>query len=336
MYEAMLYDKLENDEVRCNLCAHRCTIAKGKRGVCAVRENCDGVLYSLVYGRVISANVDPIEKKPLFHFLPGTKSFSIATAGCNFRCAFCQNWQISQISKGPRGQIIGESMSPDQVVKSALRAGCRSIAYTYTEPTIFFEFAYDTAQLAQKQGLKNIFVTNGFQTPETIEKMAGVIDAANIDLKAFADEYYRKICGARLQPVLDSIKLMHEKGIWVEVTTLVVPGENDSEKELSQIAKFLAGISRDMPWHISRFYPQYKMEDSYPTPLKTLKAAYGIGRKLGLNYVYLGNVPHSDYESSYCPQCGEEVVERLGYSIKNYMEGRRCPKCGAKLAFIPA
>jgi pyruvate formate lyase activating enzyme len=333
MKEAVLYEKLKGKSVRCQLCAHRCLIAPGKRGICSVRENRDGTLYSLVYGLAIAANVDPIEKKPVFHFLPGTESFSICTAGCNFRCEFCQNWQISQITKGAGGEIVGEKLPPEEIVKKALETGCASIAYTYTEPTIFFEYAADTAKLGRKKGLANVFVTNGYQTPETIAEMAKFVDAANIDLKSFSDDFYQKICGARLAPVLESIKLMHEAGIWVEVTTLVIPNQNDSSGELTQIAKFIAGVDKSIPWHISRFHPEYKMLDSSPTPLKTLTTAYQIGKKAGLNYVYLGNVITETRENTYCPKCNNLAIRRLGYQTKILAVSKsgHCQKCGENL-----
>lgn len=333
MKEAVLYQKLANQTVRCYLCAHRCVILPGKKGICFVRENRSGVLKTLVYGLAMSANVDPIEKKPLFHFLPGTKSFSICTAGCNFRCQFCQNWQESQISKGPGGKIIGFPLPPKEVVKQALETGCRSIAYTYTEPTIFFEYAYDTAKLAQKKGLANIFVTNGYQTPETIGLMTGVIDAANIDLKSFSEDFYQKICGAHLAPVLQSIKLMHQAGIWVEVTTLIIPGLNDSPKELTALAQFLAGVDKNIPWHISRFHPDYKMTDSLPTPIKTLEKAFQIGKKAGLNYVYLGNVVTETGENTYCPKCTRLAVRRSGWKteVLNITPEGFCRSCGEDL-----
>lgn len=315
-HEALLYQKRKDKTVRCFLCAHRCVIKPGKRGICSVRENQDGKLYSLNYGLAIAANIDPVEKKPLFHFLPGTKSYSVAAAGCNFRCAFCQNWPLSQISKGPQGKIVGKKLPPEKVVEQAIKTGCRSIAYTYTEPTIFFEYAYETAKLAQKEGLANIFVTNGYQTKETIKEMKGLIDAANVDLKSFSDQFYRKVCGARLEPVLQSIKLMHKVGIFLEITTLVVPKQNDSEKELKQIAQFIAGIDKNIPWHISRFHPDYKMTGSYPTPLETLEKAYQLGKKAGLKYVYLGNIPTETGENTYCPQCQKLVVERVLYSTQ--------------------
>jgi len=324
----MLYEKLKENRVRCNLCAHCCTIFPGNRGICAVRENREGKLYSLNYGKAIAANIDPIEKKPLFHFLPGSKSYSIATAGCNFRCEFCQNWDISQLSKSFKGKFPGFALPPEKIVTEAIKNNCASIAYTYTEPTIFFEYAYDTAKLAQKQGLKNVFVTNGYQTPETIEKMVGVIDAANVDLKSFNEAYYHKVCGAHLEPVLEAIKFMHKEGIWLEITTLVVPNLNDSDKELTRIAEFIAGISKNIPWHVSRFHPDYKMSDSQPTPLETLHKAVEIGRKAGLNLVYLGNVPGDKNENTYCSQCGSVVMERFDYVVQNFLEKGRCPKCG--------
>jgi len=314
--EAVLYKKLKDKKVRCNLCNHRCLISPGKRGICFVRENKNGSLYSLVYGIALAANIDPIEKKPLFHFQPGTESFSIATAGCNFRCEFCQNWNISQITKGPKGEIIGEKLSPNEIVKKAKRTGCASIAYTYTEPTIFFEYAQDTAKLAKKEGITNVFVTNGYQTPETIKEMAKFVDAANIDLKSFSEKFYQKVCGAKLKPVLDSIKLMHKAGIWVEVTTLVVPKQNDSKKELTQIAQFIAKINKSIPWHISRFHPDYKMLDAFPTPIETLEMAYDIGKKAGLKYVYLGNIITETKENTYCPKCNNLAIRRVGYSTE--------------------
>ncbi|MFW6143613.1 MAG: AmmeMemoRadiSam system radical SAM enzyme [Patescibacteria group bacterium] len=339
MKEAMLYEKAENNKVRCKLCAHRCLISPESRGVCRVRVNQEGTLYTLAYGKAIAANIDPIEKKPLYHFLPGSYAFSIATAGCNFRCEFCQNWQISQFlrnheKKGEDIHFPGEKLSPEQIVKTAINNNCKAIAYTYTEPTIFFEYAYDTAKIAQNEGLKNVFVTNGYQTPETIEKMTDLIDAANIDLKSFRNEYYQKVCGATLQPVLDSIKLMHEKNIWIEITTLVVPDQNDSEKELTNIAKFIAGVDKNTPWHISRFHPAGEMTNAHPTPLETMGKAAKIGEKAGLNFIYLGNTPNSDWENTICPQCGEVVISRRGYSTTSHLENNRCPQCNTKIPGI--
>jgi len=288
--EAMLYDKLENKRVHCYLCAHECKIAESKYGICGVRQNFDGTLYTLIYAQIIAANVDPIEKKPLYHFLPGSFAYSVATIGCNFQCGFCQNWQISQLSVKDGAITEGTEVQPEEVVAAAKKYGCKSIAYTYTEPTIFFEYAYDTAKLAKLSGLANIFVTNGFMTHQTIDTIKPYLDAANVDLKSFNDEYYKKYCKARLQPVLDSIKYMKEAGIWLEVTTLIIPGENDSDEELTQIAKFIAGVDKEMPWHISRFRPDYKFIDHNATPVKTLERARDIGRQQGLNHIYLGNV----------------------------------------------
>ena len=334
MKEAMLYDKLEDSQVRCALCAHRCLIKPGRLGICGVRENRDGILYSLVYAQTVSANVDPIEKKPLYHFLPGTGAFSIATVGCNFRCDFCQNADISQASKGRGWGRWGQELPPEQVVELAQKYRCASIAYTYTEPTIFFEYAYDTAQIATERGIKNVFVTNGYMTEEALREIEPYLDAANVDLKGFTDEFYRRTCGAQLQPVLDSIRLMHQMGILVEVTTLIVPGHNDSDEELRQIAQFLADISLDLPWHISRFVPHYKMTDVPPTPVGTLHRAAEIGHETGLRYVYAGNVPGDRYESTYCPNCGETAIQRFGYHTQAKLDGDRCKNCGYQLALV--
>jgi pyruvate formate lyase activating enzyme len=329
--EAMLYEPAEGGRVKCNLCAHRCLIADSKFGVCSVRENRGGKLVTLVYGEVIAAHVDPIEKKPLFHCWPGTGSFSVATIGCNFRCGFCQNWQISQAGK-KKGDFGGEALSPEEAVRLAQGADCRSISYTYTEPTIFFEYAYDTMRLAKKKGLANVFVTNGFMTPEALEEMRGLLDAANVDLKSFRDETYKKTCGGRLQPVLDSIALMRTLGIWVEVTTLVVPGLNDGAGELREIARFLAGVSKDLPWHISRFHPDYKYTDVPATPLETLRLAYQQGRQAGLKYIYVGNVS-GESEDTLCPACGTALIRRRGFSVvENVLKNSSCPRCGTAIA----
>ena len=333
MREAMFYERLEGNLVKCNLCSHRCRIPDSKRGVCGVRENRGGILYSLVYGRAVAQAVDPIEKKPLFHFYPGSRIFSIATVGCNFRCLNCQNYDISQMPR-EYGSIIGESLPPEEVVEKAKRYGCRSIAYTYTEPTVFFEYAYETAKLASKEGIKNVFVTNGYITEEALRELAPYLDAANIDLKGFSEEFYRKVCGARLEPVLESIKLHRELGIWVEVTTLIIPTLNDSEEVLKGIAEFISGVGEDIPWHVSRFYPAYKLIDLPPTPPETLREARKIGLEAGLRYVYQGNVP-GEGEDTYCHECGELLVQRYGYKIlANRIEDSRCPYCGAKVAGV--
>ena len=333
--EALLYAKLDGERVRCNLCAHRCDIAPGKRGICRVRENRDGTLYTLVYGRTISQAVDPIEKKPLFHFYPGTGSFSIATPGCNFRCTFCQNADISQMPRD-RDLIMGTPATPEAIVAAAQKYNCRSIAYTYTEPTIFFEYSFDVAKLARPAGIANVYVTNGYMTPEMLHLFCGdgqppLLDAANVDLKAFTDEFYREQCGARLQPVLDSLVLMKKLGVWVEVTTLVIPGLNDSDAELRQIAAFIVDeLGVGTPWHVSRFHPTYKLLDRPPTPTSTLVRAREIGLEAGLRYVYVGNVPGSNGEHTLCYQCGQRVIGRWGFTITDYrLTDGKCANCGA-------
>jgi len=331
--EAMLYERLDGTLVRCGLCAHRCTVKADRKGICGVRENVDGVMYTTVYGEVVAAHVDPIEKKPLYNFLPGTRSFSIATVGCNFHCRFCQNADISQ---APREglRLAEEKLSPAQVVAAAKTYGCDSIAYTYTEPTIFFEYAYDTSKLAQEEGIKNIFVTNGYMTLEALDEIDPYLDAANVDLKSFDDGFYRRVCGARLQPVLDTIQAMRERGVWVEVTTLLIPGLNDSEAELRQIAGFIAELDRDMPWHVSRFTPRHRLLDVPGTPLDSMRMAAEIGRETGLRYVYVGNVPGDMYENTLCPSCGAVVIGRIGYRTTVDLEGDRCASCGQQVAVI--
>ncbi|MCF7854746.1 MAG: AmmeMemoRadiSam system radical SAM enzyme [Candidatus Pacebacteria bacterium] len=332
--EAMLYEKLADNKVRCHLCAHECTIADGKKGICQVRENRKGTLYTLVYGRTVTRHTDPVEKKPLFHFYPGSFAYSMATVGCNFRCRWCQNWEISQM---PREQhlVSGAKADPEQIVFEARNNGCQIVAYTYTEPTVFFEYAYDTAKLATEGGLKNIYVTNGFMTNDMLERFAPYLDAVNVDLKAFRDETYRKYVGARLDPVLQSLKTIKRLGIWLEVTTLVIPGINDSPEEIRDAVDFIvAELGADTPWHISRFFPAYKMTHVPPTPMSTLKRAYEIGEEAGLQYVYLGNV--ADGEDTICHHCGTTLIHRSGYQV---VENRvrpdcTCPDCGTRVAGI--
>jgi pyruvate formate lyase activating enzyme len=329
--EAMLYEKLDNKTVHCFLCGHQCRISEGKAGVCGVRKNEAGTLFSLVYRNAIATNVDPIEKKPLYHFMPGTNSFSIATAGCNFRCGFCQNWEISQMNILEVPDYISRDLGPDAVVSGAIRKNCQSISYTYTEPTIYFEYAYDCAKIAREKGLKNVFVTNGYMSKEALETIRPFLDAANVDLKYFKDESYRKICGGSLQPVLDSIKLMKELGIWVEVTTLVVPGSNDSPEELKAVAEFLAGVDKFMPWHISRFFPNYKFTDLDATAETTLKMAEEIGHKAGLKYVYVGNVTGYGNDT-HCHNCKKLLIKREGFSIiENKVQEGKCFFCQEKI-----
>jgi pyruvate formate lyase activating enzyme len=327
MIEARLYEKKEDKKVRCFLCHHHCLIKEGQRGICWVRENQDGVLYSLVYGKPIATHVDPIEKKPLFHFLPGTFSFSLATSGCNFRCLFCQNADISQARE--QKIIRGENRTPEEIVSAALDSGCRSISYTYTEPTIFFEYAHDIALLASAQKLKNVFVTNGYMTTEALESIHPHLHAANVDLKAFSEEFYKTQCGAKLAPVLESLQAMKKMGIWVEITTLIIPTRNDSPEELKALAQFLArDLGPETPWHISRFHPDYRLTDLPLTPIKTLQRAWEIGKEAGLRYVYTGNVPGDRGEKTYCYQCGDLLLDRYGFSIlKNNLSQGKCPRC---------
>ena len=331
MKEAMFYKSLDG-KLQCNLCNHYCTIKEGKKGICGVRENINAKLYSLVYGKSIAADIDPVEKKPFFNFYPGTTAYSIATVGCNFHCLNCQNWEISQMPKGKKGKITGQELPPREVIVNAKREGCKSIAYTYTEPTIFFEYAYDTAKLAHEQGIKNVFVTNGYTSSEAIKKIAPFLDAANIDLKSFSDDYYHKVCGAKLQPVLDNIKLYKKLGIWIEVTTLIIPGYSDDENQLKEIAKFIKNVGEDIPWHITAFYPAFKLQDVPPTPVESLRKAREIGLETGLRYVYEGNIPGEGGENTYCYNCGELLIRRYGFQIinKRLIDGR-CPKCKTRM-----
>jgi pyruvate formate lyase activating enzyme len=331
--EAYLYESLEDNKIKCNLCSHRCVIKDGHRGICSVRENQGGILQTLVFGKLIARHIDPIEKKPLFHFLPGSLSCSIATVGCNFRCQFCQNADIAQMPADHSGMIMGDSYRPADIVDAALQGGCESISYTYTEPTVFFEFAYETAKLAADKGIRNVFVTNGYMTAEALEMINPYLDAANVDLKAFSDKYYKTICGARLKHVQATLKLMKSCGIFVEVTTLIVPGLNDDPAELKDLAAFIAqDLGADTPWHISRFHPTYKLIDRPSTPVKTLTKAREIGLKAGLTYVYTGNVPGHAAENTFCPSCGETVIERRGYRVGQLrMKSGHCTKCGREI-----
>src|SRR3989339_538374 len=307
-HEALFWEKLNENKGRCHLCAHECKIPEAGFGICGVRQNIEGTLYTHVYGEVIAANVDPIEKKPLYHFLPGSLTYSVATVGCNFKCGFCQNWQISQVSAANGDTVQKRRMTPQEIVAEAMRNRCLSIAYTYTEPTIFFEYAYDTARLAKEAGLRNVFVTNGYMTRQALEVISPYLDAANVDLKSFNDDSYRRTCKARLQPVLDTLAAMKEIGVWLEVTTLVVPGENDSEQELRQLTEYLARIDTRIPWHISRFHPDYEFQNRAATPVETLLKAREIGREAGLHYIYLGNVVEGT--DTNCKRCRERVIER--------------------------
>lgn len=334
MKEAMFYTRESDNHVRCGLCRFRCLIGDGKRGICGVRENHDGMLYSMVYGKLCAEHVDPIEKKPLFHVMPGSKSYSIATVGCNFHCQHCQNYDISQVDKNMA--IRGVERTPQQIVQQAIDSECSSISYTYTEPTIFFEFAYDTARLAREAGLKNIFVTNGYISSEALATIAPFLDAANIDLKGFSEDFYKRIVHASLSEVLDSIIEYRKQGIWIELTTLIIPGLNDSDSDLQGIASFIVtNLGIDTPWHVSQFYPTYKLIDRPRTPVATLRRAREIGIAAGLRYVYEGNVPGEGGENTFCPSCSTTLIKRYGYIIEsNRISKGVCPDCGTVIAGV--
>ena len=334
--EAWLYETMQEKRARCRLCSHGCVIGPGKRGICGVRENRDGVLNTNVYGRLIAANDDPVEKKPLFHLMPGSRSFSIATVGCNFKCRFCQNADIAQMPADRDGMVTGDKATPEQVVSAALSRNCASIAYTYTEPTIFFEFACDTAKLAHQQGIKNVFVTNGFMSAEALDWVSPWLDAANVDLKAFSDDFYKHQCGARLEPVKETLRQMKGLGIWVEVTTLIIPGLNDDSGDLTRLANFIAQeLGTETPWHVSRFHPTYRLTDRGPTPVETLMRAREIGTAAGLPFVYTGNIPGHGGENTICPGCGETAISRRGFQItQNRLEKGRCSGCATPIQGI--
>ena len=322
--------KAQGDKIVCLLCRHYCKLKEGQVGICGVNKNENGKLVNLVYGKVSAINIDPIEKKPLYHFLPASTSLSIGTVGCNFKCPFCQNWQISQTSSLEGSYDI----TPNQLVDIALEKGCKSISYTYNEPTIFYPFAKDVALLAKEAGLKNVFVSNGFETPEIIEDMVGVIDAFNIDIKGFSSEYYKKYLKGDLNGVLDTLKLLKKHNFWVECTTLIVPGDNDSDEELGKIANFIANeLDIDTPWHISAFHPDFKVQEKEATSIETLQRAFNIGKEAGLNYIYMGNVLSDGI--TYCPECNKELIWRTGFSVrKNILSDGKCPKCGTAIAGI--
>jgi len=335
MKEAVLYTREPHELVLCHLCAHRCRIAEGQTGICGVRTNQGGTLYTLVSDTIIAAHVDPIEKKPLYHVFPGSTAFSIATVGCNFHCLHCQNHDISQMPILHPGVMPGNPITPAEIVAAALRQQCQSIAYTYTEPTIYFELAYETARLAKAQGLKNLFVTNGYLTQEALALIHPYLDAANVDLKGYKDAKYRKVCGGKLEPVKETIQRMHALGIWVEVTTLIIPTHNDSESELHAIAEFLVGIDPAIPWHVSAFSPQYKMSHLPPTSAAVIYRAVDIGKAAGLHYVYSGNIHGDESVDTTCHACGKRLIHRAGfYILENKVVNGRCPFCEAVLPGI--
>ncbi|MCX8178233.1 MAG: AmmeMemoRadiSam system radical SAM enzyme [Candidatus Aenigmarchaeota archaeon] len=341
MKKCLLYEKIKGN-VKCTACSHYCIIQKNHTGLCGIRKNINGNLFLMAYGKAAAVNVDPVEKKPLYHFLPGSKIFSFGTFGCDFGCLFCQNWDISQPtreirSKENKDELLEEILSsshdimPNDIVEYASKNKIPSIAYTYNEPAVFFEYAYDTAKLAKRKGIKNVFVSNGYESKEAIAKIKKYLDAANIDLKSFSDEFYLKICKAKLEPVLKNIEKLYNLGIWIEITTLIIPGKNDSDKELNQIADFISSLSNKIPWHVTAFHPDYKMLDVKPTPLSMLIKAYKIGKKAGLKYVYAGNVSAGKYENTFCPKCKSLAIERHGFfNIKNNLNKGKC-KCGYKI-----
>lgn len=335
MREAMFWVTDDKGGVVCNLCRYHCHISKGKKGRCSVRENRDGVLYSLNYGLAVANYVDPIEKKPFFHVSPGTKSYSIAAMGCNFRCLHCQNYSISQ-ADSTQGDIVGVPFSPQQVVDEALASGCQSIAYTYSEPTVFFEYVYEVAQLAREAGLANLFVTNGYIAKEPLRLLAPLMDAANIDLKGFSADFYRKVCGANIEQVLESILCYHEFGIWLELTTLLIPDYNDNDAQIRAMAAFIVEhLGEDTPWHVTGFYPTYRLTDIPPTPVETLLKAQQIGFDAGLNYVYIGNTHRDGGENTLCSSCGEIAIVRRGFEVVlNRVKNGHCLHCGNIIAGV--
>ncbi len=347
--ETLIYEKecaKNKDSVRCQMCSHYCIIKKGEKGICRVRENIDGCLQSLTYPYVIAKSIDPIEKKPIFHLKPGSTSYSIASVGCNFKCTFCQNADIAQVGpdrvgpdqNGPdqigsgQKRFQGMPMDPEIIVEAALVAGCKSISYTYTEPTVFFELALETAKLAKKRGLFNVFVTNGYMSIEALDMLLPYLSAANVDLKSFDDQFYKKYCKARLVPVKQSIEKMKDAGVLVELTTLLIPGLNDGKKELTAMADYIANtLGKQTPWHISRFHPCHEMTNRSVTPVSSLEAAYNIGKAAGLRHVYIGNVPGTDYENTHCHSCGELLIKRFGFQTQVFMkDNENCPKCGTR------
>lgn len=322
------YETIEGKgKITCLLCRHHCHIKEGNVGICGVNKNERGELKTLVYGHPASLNVDPIEKKPLYHFLPASKAFSLGTVGCNFKCPFCQNWSISQ----ERDINVNINFPPQKIVSLALEYGAESIAYTYNEPTIFYPYAKDIGVLAKANGIKNVFVSNGFESPEIIEDMASWVDGANIDLKSWDKDYYKKKLKGGLEEVKDTLKRMVANGIWVEITTLIIEGDNDSDEDLREMAEFIAhDLGKHIPWHLSAFHPDYKMLDTPRTKVDTLQRAKKIGQDAGLRYIYLGNVPvHGD---THCPECSELLIDRTGFHVTvDKLQNGHCPKCNRKI-----
>jgi pyruvate formate lyase activating enzyme len=322
--------KKEGDKVECQLCAHHCKIASNKSGICGVRENHKGELKTMIYGKASSITPDPIEKKPLYHFHPGTNALSFGTIGCNFKCDQCQNYSISQAKPGVSWL---QNVTVEEIPKLAKRYGCEGVAWTYNEPSIWYEFTYDGSVEAKKHGLYTCYVTNGFIEKEPLEEISPYLDAMNIDVKAFNKDFYKKTCSAKLQPVLDTCKRAKDLGIFIELTYLIIPGHNDSQTELRNYCKWVVKeLGEDTPVHFSRFHPQYKMKHVPQTPMTTLSMAYKTAKDLGLSFIYLGNIPHGNYENTYCPKCGELVIERFGFSTsQSGIKEGKCPKCGRSI-----
>jgi len=323
----------KNGRVQCHLCPHECVIAEGKRGICGVRENRNGRLMSLIYAACSSVTPDPIEKKPLYHFHPGSSALSLGTVGCNLRCRHCQNVSISQANPDQYRMI---ELTPEQSVETARRHGCQGIAYTYNEPSIWWEYTHDSAKLAKEAGLYTAYVTNGFTSIEAIREIAPYLDAANVDVKSMNDDFYRDICQARLQPVLDACKTYREEDVHLELTYLVIPGHNDGEDDIEAFSSWTRDeLGADVPVHFSAFYPAYKMTDVPCTSKQQLLEAYDIAAGAGLRYVYLGNVPHGDYENTYCPECGELLIERHGFTAQIHgLDDTRCEACGEEIPVV--
>jgi len=329
--EAMYYDKRSAGKVQCRLCPSRCVLSDGERGSCRVRINIDGTLRTLVYGRLVAVHDDPIEKKPLYHFLPATRSLSIATAGCNLGCVFCQNWQISQAMPELAQHTIA---TPGQVVAAARQNACRTIAYTYTEPTIFYEFMLDCARLAHKEGIRNLWITCGYINEKPLRELCKVMDAANVDLKGFSEEFYAEYCKARLAPVLNTLRIVKEEGMWIEITNLLIPGANDDPKMIRDMCQWIVtNLGADVPLHFSRFHPDYRLLDKPPTPPDTLEMAVRIAKEAGLRHVYMGNIVTQTGDDTFCPKCGRLLIERRGVEVlRNDLSDGQCPDCGAVIA----
>jgi pyruvate formate lyase activating enzyme len=333
MKPALLYEKVDQGKVKCLVCAHHCVINEGGLGVCRVRKNVKGELFSLNYDKVAATHPDPIEKKPLYHCLPASTSFSIAAMGCNFKCTFCQNHSLSVITA--ERQIYGKNISPEELVRQALTYDSKTIAYTYSEPTIYFELMLETARIARENGLKNVMVTNGYMSRESFDMMRPYLDAANIDLKAFSEDFYKTYSSARLAPVLETIKRMNESGVWVELTTLLIPGLNDDEAEIKQLIDFIVGVDENIPWHVSRFFPQYKLTDAPITPTGSIFHCLETAKVKGLRYLYGGNISGDEWSHTHCHNCGALLIERAGYYTRmiNMTDGQ-CGNCQTRIPGI--